>query len=519
MNGFPDLTLLTALPIIAAVLLAGMNFERRGLARGLALASSLLTLAHALCLWSRFDPGAEGLQFVEKHAWMPSLAVDYFVGADGLSLLMLLLTALVTPAAIAAAWKIEARAPLYFSMVLFLQAGLIGTFTAQNFVHWFLFWELALIPAFFLIKLWGGPGRSPAAIQFFVYTMVGSVAMLLGFLGLYLITGTFDFARLAELAKSGDLLKMINVSPILPSLNSDERVANVLFWCVFLGLAVKVPLMPFHGWLPATYSEAPASTTMLLTGVMSKMGVYGFLRLLLPIFPAQIRASLDLLLWLAIATIVLGALAAFGQKDLKRVLAYSSISHLGYCLLGIFASVAVTTGDAALGAVDKASALNGVFLQMFGHGITAATLFFLVGVLEDRNRGRRSIENFGGLRRAAPIFAGLMGIALFASLGLPGLNGFPAEFLIFKGVFPLAKWAAALAAIGLLVTATYILRIIHHVFNGPLAETREAFGDLKFSERIIAAPAVLVMFALGFFPQVLIGLFNTTVKKLVEQLS
>lgn len=516
MNAFPDLTLLTLVPFAAALVLVGMNFERRGLARGVALGSSLFTLAHALCLWSRFDPGAVGLQFVEKHPWIPSLAVDYSLGADGLSLLMLLLTALVTPAAIVAAWKIEARAPLYFAMVLFLQAGLIGTFTAQNFVHWFLFWELALIPAFFLIKLWGGPGRGPAAMQFFVYTMVGSIAMLLGFLGLYLITGAFDFARLAELAKSGDLLKMINVSAILPSVRPDERVAEILFWCIFLGLAVKVPLMPFHGWLPSTYSEAPASTTMMLTGVMSKMGVYGFLRLLLPIFPAQIRANFDLLLWLAIATIVLGALAAFGQKDLKRVLAYSSISHLGYCLLGIFASVAVVGGADAL---NKASALNGVLLQMFGHGITAATLFFLVGVLEERNRGRRSIEDFGGLRRAAPMLAGLMGIALFASLGLPGLNGFPAEFLIFKGVFPLAKWAAAVAAIGLLVTATYILRIIHQVFNGPLADNRAEFGDLKFSERIITAPAVLVMFALGFFPQVLIGLFNTTVKTLVEQLS
>lgn len=516
MNGFPDLTILTAVPVVTALVLVGINFERRGLARGIALAASLFTLAHVLCLWSRFDSATEGLKFVETHEWIPSLGVSYSLGADGLSLLMLLLTALVTPAAIAAAWKIEARAPLYFSMVLFLQAGLIGTFTAQNFVHWFLFWELALIPAFFLIKLWGGSGRGPAAMQFFIYTMVGSVAMLLGFLGLYLITGTFEFAALAEMAKSGELLKRINVSPILPSLNSDERVANVLFWCVFLGLAVKVPLMPFHGWLPATYSEAPTSTTMLLTGVMSKMGVYGFLRLLLPIFPAQIRANLDLLLWLAIATIVLGALAAFGQKDLKRVMAYSSISHLGYCLLGIFASVAVVGGA---GAMDKASALNGVLLQMFGHGVTAATLFYLVGVLEERNRGRRSIEDFGGLRRAAPIFAGLMGIALFASLGLPGLNGFPAEFLIFKGVFPLAKWAAVVAAIGLLVTATYILRIIHHVFNGPLSETRAEFRDLKFSERIITAPAVLIMFALGFFPQVLIGLFNTTVKKLVEQLS
>jgi NADH-quinone oxidoreductase subunit M len=516
MNAFGDLTLLTLVPIAAAIILAGVNFERRDLARKIALGSSFITLLHVLCLWSRFD-ASKGLDFVERHAWIPTLGVEYHLGADGLSLLMLLLTGLIVPASIAAAWRFETRAPLYFSLLLFLQAGLIGTFTAQNFFHWFLFWELALIPAFFLVKLWGGLNRGPAALQFFIYTMFGSVAMLLGFLGLYYITGTFDFAELAGMSRSGELLKRINISPIFPSLNNDEAVAQVLFWCVFLGLAVKVPLMPFHGWLPSTYSEAPTSTAMMLTGVMSKMGVYGFLRLLLPIFPAQIREALDLLLWLAIATIVLGAMAAFAQQDLKRILAYSSISHLGYCLLGVFGAAALTT-DVNL-QLEKSAALNGVLLQMFGHGLTAATLFYLVGYLEEKNGGRRSIDDFGGLRQAAPILAGLMGISLFASLGLPGLNGFPAEFLIFKGVFPLAKWAAALAAIGLFVTATYILRIVHHVFNGPLADARPAVADLTMRERIVVLPAVLLMFVFGFFPQILIGLFNTTVIRLVEGLS
>jgi NADH-quinone oxidoreductase subunit M len=516
MSGFPDLTILTLTPVVTALLLAGLDFSRRGSARVIALVSSFVTLAHALCLWSRFDPGVAELQFVERHAWIPSLGVDYLLGADGLSLLMILLTALIVPGAIAAAWKIETRAPLYFSLMLFLQAGLIGTFTAQNFVHWFVFWELALIPAFFLIKLWGGLGRGPAATQFFTYTMVGSVALLLGFLGLYQITGKFNFSELAELVRDGKLAAMINVNPILPSLRNEGAVMMVLFWCVFLGLAVKVPLMPLHGWLPSTYSEAPTSTAMVLTGLMSKMGVYGFLRLLLPIFPAQIRATLDVLLILAIVTIVLGALAAFGQRDLKRVLAYSSISHLGYCLLGIFAVAAVN--DTAL-ANEKAAALNGVLLQMFGHGITAATLFYLVGYLEERNKGRRTIDDFGGLRQAAPVLAGFMGIALFASLGLPGLNGFPAEFLIFKGVFPLAKWAAAIAAVGLFVTATYILRIVHYVFNGPLSDGRAPVSDLGFCERVIVIPAVFVMFALGFFPQVLIGFYNVTVTRLVEGLS
>jgi NADH-quinone oxidoreductase subunit M len=515
-SAFPDLTLLTAVPLVAAMLLAGIDFSRPNLARKIALYTSLLTLVQVLCLWSRFDPGSGELQFVEKHAWIPSLAIDYHLGADGLSLLMLLLTAILTPAAIAAAWRIETRAPLYFSLLLFLQAGLIGTFTAQNFFHWFFFWELALIPAFFLIKLWGGPGREPAATQFFIYTMVGSIGLLLGFLGLYLVTGTFNFADLAKLSRDGQLLAMIKPSRLWPALN-EESVAMVLFWCVFAGLAVKVPLMPLHGWLPATYAEAPTSTTMMLTGAMSKMGLYGFLRFLLPIFPAQIRESLDLLLWLAIATIVLGALAAFGQKDLKRLLAYSSISHLGYCLLGIFAVASHYDSPNVL--VEKAAAINGVMLQIFVHGITAATLYFLVGFLEERNQGRRSIEDFGGLRRVAPILAGVMGIALFASLGLPGLSGFPAEFLIFKGVFPLSKWAAVAASVGLFVTATYILRVIHQVFNGPLNDRQAAMGDLTLRERLVVVPALLLMFGLGFFPQAAIALFNTTTQRLVEGLS
>lgn len=513
MNGaFPELTLLTLAPIAFALLLTGVNSSRRSLARGLALGSSLATLAHVLCIWSRFDYAAGGLQFVERREWIPSLGVYYSLGADGLSLLMLLLTALLVPAVIVSAWRTE-RAPLFFSLMLFLQAGLIGTFTAQNFFHWFLFWEIALIPAFFLIKLWGGLGRGPAAMQFFVYTMFGSIGLLLGFLGLYLATGTFEFSELAELARNDRIVPLITVRLATGHWQalSSEGLAMVLFLGVFLGLAVKVALMPFHTWLPATYSEAPASVTMILTGLMSKMGVYGFLRLLLPIFPEQMQASLNCLLWLAIVTIVAGAFAAFAQRDLRRILAYSSISHLGYCMLGIFAVASVNGGE-------RAAALNGVLLQMFGHGLTAGTLFFLLGFVEERMGGRCTIDQFGGLRHVAPIFAGLAGLALFSSLGLPGLNGFIAEFLIFKGVFSLEPWAATVAAIGLLGTATYILRLIHHVFNGPTAANVNDFGDVGFLERIVAGPAVVLMIALGFFPQILIGIFNSTVQRLVEGL-
>jgi NADH-quinone oxidoreductase subunit M len=255
---------------------------------------------------------------------------------------------------------------------------------------------------------------------------------------------------------------------------------------------------------------------MLLTGVMSKMGMYGFLRILLPIFPEQMRWILTPLLWLAVITIVFSAGAAFAQRDLKRVLAYSSINHLGYCMLGIFAVTGVTSNEGL--ATEKAAALNGVFLQMFNHGLTAATLFWFVGMLEQRGGGLRGLDDFGGLRKVAPVFCGLMGIAFFSSLGLPGLNGFIGEFLIFKGTFPLATWAAALSVIGLLVTAIFILTILQRVFNGPLNPKWAGFADLSMRERVMVLPAIGLMFALGIYPQFVLGVVNSTVVKMVEQL-
>ena len=250
---------------------------------------------------------------------------------------------------------------------------------------------------------------------------------------------------------------------------------------------------------------------------MSKMGVYGFLRILLPIFPQEMRWVLTPLLWLAVITIVFSAGAAFAQRDLKRMLAYSSINHLGYCLLGIFAVLSSST-LAAAPAAEKAAALNGVFLQMFNHGLTAATLFWFVGLLEQRSGGLRGLDDFGGLRTVAPVFCGLMGIALFSSLGLPGLNGFIGEFLIFKGAFPLATWATALSVIGLLVTAVFILTILQRVFNGPLNEKWSKLPDLTLTERLLVLPAIALMFVLGIYPQVVLGVINSTVSRMVGQL-
>jgi NADH-quinone oxidoreductase subunit M len=520
MNGFPLITALTLLPLIGGMGVIGLPTDRKQLARRLALGVSLAALALAMVLWTKFNPAFQGggsgpaLQFEERHPWIPALAVEYHVGIDGLGLLMVALSAIVVPMALLASWRLEDRAPLYFGLVLFLEAGLFGTFTALNFIHWFLFWELSLVPAFFLIRLWGGPLRSRAATQFFVYTMAGSIALLLGFLGLFLAAGKFDFIQLSEAWRAGGLAPALAAKSGWPE-PAAGRMALAIFAGVFLGFAVKVPLVPFHTWLPGAYAEAPTGTTMLLAGVMSKMGVYGLLRIMMPIFPDQMRQLRTPLLWLAVITILFSASVALAQSDLKRVLAFSSINHLGYCLLGIFA-VAGSSPMAVWPATERAAVLDGVFLQMFNHGLTAATLFWFVGLLEERGGGLRGLDDFGGLRTVAPVLCGLMGIALFSSLGLPGLNGFVGEFLIFKGVFALAPWAASLSVLGLLLTAVFILRILHRVFYGPLNPKWSKFSDLSVAERLLALPALGLMFALGLYPQWVLGVINATAVRMVE---
>jgi NADH-quinone oxidoreductase subunit M len=357
---------------------------------------------------------------------------------------------------------------------------------------------MSLIPAFLLIKIWGGENRDRAATKFFLYTFLGSVAMLLGFLGIYLARGSFDFATLAGLGKNGLLT---------------GNLAWLAFAGIFLGLAVKVPLFPFHTWLPDAYESAPTGVAMVLTGLLSKMGVYGFVRLLLPLFPNEIRIVGPWLLALAICSIVFAPLAAWAQSDLKRMVAYLSVNHLGYCMLGLFAVAASPVGAA----IDTQAALSGVFMQIFNHGITAAALFYLVGLLEQR-RGLRGIDDFGGLMQRTPLLCGWISVAMFSSLGLPGLNGFIGEFLIFKGSFAIAASFTAIAVIGLLVTAIVFMRAMQALFSGPLAESCGAFPDLLPREKIAIIPVTLLMFAIGVAPQFMFNIFNTTVVQMARLL-
>ena len=505
-NGIPMLTLLTVLPVVGAVIavLAGKH------ARAVAMITALASMALALVVWTRI-PANGRIGLVEVHPWAPSLGIEYHLGVDGLGALMLVLSAIVTLMSIDAAHRVRHQQGLYFALVLTLEAGLFGTFTALNFFHWFIYWELSLIPAFFLIKLWGGAKRGPAATQFFVYTMAGSVGLLLTFLAVFLSTGSMDFGHLTLLASTGELEQMVTAH-----LGSAIAGWPVMMWLavgVLAGFAVKVPLMPFHTWLPAAYSEAPSPVTMLLTGTMSKMGVYGLLRIALPMFGHEIAQIRTPLLVLAVATVVMGAWAAAAQKDLKRVFAYSSVNHLGYCQLGIFA-LAVPATSAAM-QTSQAAALNGVILQMFNHGITAAALFWFIAMLQERSGGHRGINDFGGLRKPAPVFAGLMGFALFSSLGLPGLNGFVGEFLIFRGVFPLAWVAATVSILGILVTAAVILTVIQKVFTGPVSERWASFPDMHNGERLAMAPVIGLMLLIGLVPQLIVESVNPTVVNLL----
>jgi len=496
MNSFPLLTFIVLVPWIGALALAAMPRANPRIIHGFALVYSLSTLVLGLLAWANFNCAATGFQFAEQYRWIGILNVTYHLGLDGMSLLLVLLTGLVAPAALLASWKIERDTRLFCMLFLFLQGAALGVFLALDFFHWFIFWELSLVPAFFLIKLWGGAGAARAAYQFVIYTIGGSAFMLLAFAAIFAAVGTFDFVELSALAHNGVLGARLGAS-----------AAPWIFLGVLLGLAVKVPLFPFHTWLPAAYAEAPTGGSMFLTGIMSKMGVYGFLRILWPLFPAQLQAAAPVLLWLALGGVVLGAFAAMAQTDLKRMVAYSSINHVSYCLLALFA----VAGAGSVHPEASAAALGGALLQMFNHGLSASALFFCVGWLELRSGGKRGLADFGGVRTAAPIFAGLCGIALFSSLGLPGLNGFVGEFLVFRGVFGLAPWAAAVGCLGLFATAFFLLTFWQRVFHGPAGAGVASFRDLSRLEVVTLLPAVVLMFVLGLCPQLLMGFINPLV--------
>lgn len=497
MNASLLLTGLVLVPWLGALLLGiGGSIPARGV-RVLATLASLSTLVFGALLLVRFDPSVAGMFVEERVPWIRSLGIDYHLGLDGMGLLFVLLTGVLGPLALTTTLRRAARLRVAAAWFLLLQGSALGVFVALDFFPWFICWELSLVPAFFLIRGWGGSNGGAAAYRFVVFTLAGSAGLLLAFAALYAATETMNFTELARLRVAGDLAgKLGSLGSLAPAL---------AFLGVLVGLGVKAPLFPFHSWMPATYAEAPPGVSMFLTGVMSKMGVYGFFRILWPIFPAELRAHAVPLLVLALGGVLLGALAALRSGNLRRMLAYSSLNHVSYCLLALFAV-------ASAGGTDRVAveaALSGALIQAFNHGLSAAALFFVAGVLEQRSGGASDFARFGGVRTAAPRFALLAGVALFSSLGLPGLNGFVGEFLIFRGVFALQPLVAAIAAVAILVTAIFLLSFWQQVFHGPRSGAVVGeFADLDAAEWRVLGPLVFLMILLGVAPQLLAGLIN-----------
>ncbi len=486
------LTLITFFPL-AGVLLIFLTPRRNETAiRQVAFFASVITFGLSLYPMVRFDRSSFEMQFVESVPWIPSWGVHYSVGVDGISLLMVFLTTLLTMVSILASWTaIRERLKEYMIALLVLETAMLGVFVSTDLFLFYVFWELELIPMFLLIGIWGGPNKLYAAVKFFLYTLAGSVLMMVAILTLYLHSGdplTFNIQALTE-ASGG-------FSP---------TVQFWVFWALFLGFAFKVPMFPFHTWLPDAHVEAPTAGSVILAGVLLKMGTYGFLRFAIPMCPqvALDPTTVTIMMVLASVAIIYGALVAMMQKDMKKLVAYSSVSHMGYVMLGIFAY--------------NTQGVSGGILQMFNHGIVTGALFLIVGLVYER-RHSRMIADFGGVARVMPIYAALFSIFTMASIGLPGTNGFVGEILILVGAFASAyRPAAVVGAFGIILGAAYMLWLYQRViFNPVVSKEVESMEDLSLREIATLLPLVILVFWIGFYPATFLNILGPSVEHLLE---
>lgn len=460
----------------------------------MALAASLVPLGLSLWLWASFDPGAPGYQFRETAVWYEAIASRYSLGVDGISLTMVLLTTLLTPLALLISWSIKENLRGYLALFLLLETGMLGVFLSLDLLLFFIFWEVGLVPMYFLINQWGSANRTYASFKFLIYTMAGSLGLLLAIQLIGLTAGTFDLETIVRVWSTlSQPLTVLGLPITLPV----ATVKAIAFWAFVIAFAIKVPVWPFHTWLPDAHTEAPTAGSMLLAGVLLKLGAYGFLRLVLPLYPAEAKAYAGVLALLAVLAIVLGALASWGQNDFKRLVAYSSVNHMGFVVLGI-AAAAYARGS--LSQADAVIAVNGAVLQMFNHGLSAAGMFLLVGVLYDRTH-TRDLEAFGGLFPKAPLYGGVLIFTAMASLGLPGLNGFVSEFLVVRGVWPIFTLYTALSMIGLFVTGAYVLKGLKKVLHGPMNEKWSGHNlEINRRELTALAPLLVLMLFTGVWP-------------------
>jgi len=504
--GFPLLTVILACPLVGALVVLLLPKDKEQVIRWYSIILSLVPLALSVLLWVSYTRTSGGIQFEEMYRWIPTLNISYHVGVDGLSVPLVFLTSLLSTLCFYySSHTINLRVKEYYLFFFMLQMGMLGVFISLDFVLFYVFWEIGLVPMYFLIGIWGGARREYAAIKFFLYTLIGSVAMLLAILYVYFNVGTFDILEAAARFK--------HVRPLM----SNFVPVSLAFWAFFIGFAIKVPAFPFHTWLPDAHTEAPTSGSVILAGVLLKLGAYGMLRILLPIFPEAFSHYAWVVAILAVVSIVYGAFVCMAQWDLKRLIAYSSVSHMGYVLLGIAAGASAMGMSGEAAARSGAIALNGAALQMFNHGIITGGLFFLVGIIYEQAH-TRELKAFGGLGGKLPYYYGIFAVTGFASLGLPGLAGFWAEFMVFRGAFAVIPIFAVIGAVGIVVTAAYILwKIVQYMFLGTFDEDRWGgkLRDMATFEKVTMWPLVLLMFIIGVYPSFIVSLLNGATTRLM----
>ena len=486
----PILTIATFLPLFGAIWLLFVNGEKQEKIKRIALVIAIGDFIISLPLFFKFKLNTSEFQFVENIPWIKEFGISYHIGIDGISLFLFLLTSFLSLICILASWNITDRIKEYMIAMLILQTGMLGVFISLDLFLFYVFWELMLIPMYLIIGVWGGPRRIYATIKFFLFTMAGSVLMLVGIIVIFFMnhkaTGEYTF----------DLLKIYN-------LDIPMGAQFWLFLAFFFAFAIKVPMFPFHTWLPDAHVEAPTAGSVILAAVLLKMGTYGFVRFSLPLFPYASHQFVPLIAWLAIAGIIYGALVAMVQEDLKKLVAYSSVSHLGFVMLGIF--------------VFNIQGMEGSILQMINHGLSTGALFLIVGMLYERSH-TRLIADYGGLAKKMPIFAIFFLIITLSSIGLPGLNGFVGEFLVLVGVFKSNVTYAVLATTGVILSACYMLWMFQRVmFNKITRPENRKLKDLNLREWALLLPITILVFWIGIYPKPLLSRMDVSVNHLLTQ--